>query len=49
MVVIFVTRQRDTGSLSKTKGPKMRKYRSLFSAQLNPTNLPNFRIAAIEH
>jgi hypothetical protein len=49
VVVIFVTRQRDTGSLSKTKGPKMKKYSSLFSAQLYPPNLPTFWIAAIEH
>jgi len=42
MVVIFVTRQRDTGCLSKPKGPKLRKYSSLFSTQLYPPNVANF-------
>lgn len=41
MVSIFVTRQRDTGCLSKLEAPKRRKYSSLFSTQLYPINVAN--------
>jgi len=42
MVVIFVTRPLDTGSLSKAKGPMKRKYSSLFSTQFSAINFANF-------
>ena len=41
MGVIFVTKERETGCLSKSKGPNMRKYSSLFSTQLYRLNVMN--------
>jgi hypothetical protein len=41
MVFISVTKQRDTGYLSKSKGAKLRKYSSLFPTQLYRTNVAN--------
>jgi hypothetical protein len=43
MVVVFLTRPRDTGCLSKPGGLKKRKHSSLFSTQLVSVFVPFFK------